>query len=80
MTKALPTAELQVVVNGLLTAKDLCRLLKRSGMMIFNYRTRERDPLPMVWFGGRVVGYVKEDVIAWARRNNIHVHETAKKD
>jgi hypothetical protein len=60
----------------LLTTEDLCRMFKRSVMMIHNYRTREHDPLPVVLMPGRVVGYVRDDVIAWARRNNIHIHET----
>lgn len=78
MAKPITTAELQLEVGGLLTTHDMCRMLKRSQMMIHNYRRREHDPLPTVMLGRRVGGYVKGDVIAWARRNGIHIHESKR--
>jgi hypothetical protein len=79
MARSLTTAELQVAVDRLLVTSDLCHMFNRTEMSICNYRNRERDPLPVVLCDDRVVGYVKSDVIKWARRNNIHIHEGALK-
>lgn len=67
------TQAIQTKVDSLISSNEVGLMLRRTQMMIFNYRTRKDDPLPAVQKDDRIVGYVKSDVIAWARRNNIHV-------
>lgn len=69
------TSDVQSIVSALLTAQQVRDLFRRREMSLFNYRNREHDPLPTVMIGNRVVGYVKDDVYDWARRNGITVHE-----
>lgn len=63
--------ELDTILSDVASLDTVCGLLRRSSMMINNYRNRDNDPLPAITWKGKIVGYVLDDVREWARRNNL---------